>query len=81
MKVPWGDLPRVTDKDGHSIPITGTWCTACGYPTHPDHGHMHPMCDTSGAVLDPGPRLTHTSEKRSPKHADLSQPQLFHNAR
>ena len=54
-QLPWGDLPRVTDKDGHSIPITGTWCRACSYPTHPDHGDLHPLC--AEPVPSPGPAL------------------------
>lgn len=81
MKVPWGDLPRVTDKDGHSIPITGTWCSECGYPTHPDHGDIHPMCDSAGAVPTPGPRLISTYNGRRNPDAHLQESPLFADAR
>lgn len=60
MNLPWNDLPRVTDQYGHSIPITGTWCRACGYPTHPDHDDLHPLCDEPATTR--GPALVVTKE-------------------
>lgn len=37
-------MPRFQDGNGHSVPITGSWCPVCGYPRHPDLGPVHPTC-------------------------------------
>lgn len=39
--------PRWTDDDGHTWPVTGQWCTACGLPLTPT-AHTpttHPTCE------------------------------------
>ena len=40
----FSSLPRFRDGDGHLVPVTGSWCPACGYPRHPDLGPLHPTC-------------------------------------
>lgn len=36
---------RIEDNDGHLWPITGSWCSTCGFPIDPVAGTVHPTCE------------------------------------